>query len=111
MQAPQAPQGFGAQYNPGGPVYAPSSGTGSSVAGAVVGGLAGVAAGYALSKALEGHEHTSGQVVEQSSDDGFVPIHQTGSHADASQDFGSFDQGSGGNDWDSAQSSQDDDNW
>jgi hypothetical protein len=119
VQTPQTPTGFGAQYTPGGPTYAPtypptyapSSGTGSGVAGAVVGGLAGVAAGYALSKALEGREHTPGQVVERSGDDGFVPINPAGGGSDVSPDFGRFDQGSGGDDWAPEQSSQDDDNW
>jgi hypothetical protein len=62
-------QGFGQQYNPGGPApYPPGYGGayppgyppagGSGIGSAVVGGVAGMAAGYALAKAMEG-EHVS----------------------------------------------------
>jgi len=115
--APEAPRGFGAQYDPRGPGTGygtpypapyPAPSAGSGVAGAVVGGLAGVAAGYALSKALEGHEHLSGTGL------GTHPMEDTGlvrmdSPAASDADFGSFDAGTG-DDWD-ASSSSDNDSW
>lgn len=111
--APEAPRGFGAQFDPRGP--APGYGTpypvasaGSGVAGAVVSGLAGVAAGYALSKALDGHEHPSstGLGTSHTQDTGLVPIDAS---AASTADFESFDAGSG-DDWD-ASASSDNDSW
>ena len=115
--APEAPRGFGAQYDPrgaaatgyGNPYPAPVSG-GSGVAGAVVGGLAGVAAGYALSRALEGHNASptdnhqlTNRPADPMEDIGLVRMN------DAAQDsgLGSFD-GSAGDDWGP---SDDDSSW
>ena len=113
---PEAPRGFGAQYDPRGasagygtpyptPATTPS---GSGVAGAVVGGLAGVAAGYALSKALEGHAHPAstlssgtGQSMGAMDDTGLVRM-------DPGADLGHFDAGTG-DDW--GESAPSDDNW
>jgi hypothetical protein len=118
--APEAPRGFGAQYDPRGtapgygtaypaPYPAPSSGSG--VAGAVVGGLAGVAAGYALSKALEGHDHPASAGLGQRTAN---PMEDTGlvrmdTPASSGADFGSFDAGTG-DDWDASPAS-DNDSW
>lgn len=117
--APEAPRGFGAQYDPrglatgyGAPYPAPSSGSG--VAGAVVGGLAGVAAGYALSKALEGHDHPAstgassvgaGRSADPMEDTGLVRMDTSDTSGTG---LGSFDAGSG-DDWDSA--GNDNDSW
>jgi uncharacterized protein len=115
---PETPRGFGAQYDPRGPVAAgygtpypataPSAGSG--VAGAVVGGLAGVAAGYALSKALEGHDHSAGanpmgtsRINDPMQDTGLVRM-------DPGADLGGFDAGSG-DDWGGGDSGGSDDNW
>ena len=115
--APEAPRGFGAQYDPRGPgagygsAYpAPAPATGSGVAGAVVGGLAGVAAGYALSKALEGNDHpnagsaSTARPADPMEDVGLVRMDDRS----ASTDLGSFDAGAG-DDWDAP--SGGDDNW
>ena len=114
--APEAPRGFGAQYDPrgqgatyGNPYPAPAASAGSGVAGAVVGGLAGVAAGYALSRALDSHEHTAsaaGMGAARPAD----PMENTGLvRMDPDAGLGSFDAGSG-DDWgDSAGS--DNDSW
>lgn len=116
--APEAPRGFGAQYDPRGPAatgygygnpYPTPAPSGSGVAGAVVGGLAGVAAGYALSKAMEDHDHFnhvgglgSSPSTSAMEDAGLVRM-------DPGADLGSFDAGSG-DDWgDSGGGS--DDNW
>lgn len=88
---PQRGFGGGAGgYGGYGPSAPPSSGPGA-MTGAVVGGLAGVAAGYALSKALEGDHHDAGaQSLRSSEADHFQPL-----PSGQSQDFGSFDAGSG----------------
>ena len=117
--APAAPRGFGAQYDPRGPaagygtVYgtpSPAPGAGSGMAGAVVGGLAGVAAGYALSKALEGQDHpavSSHAAASRPAD----PMEEVGlvrmDPAASGNDLGSFDAGAG-DDWDA---SDDSDSW
>lgn len=115
--APEAPRGFGAQYDPrgaapgyGNPYPSASPSAGSGVAGAVVGGLAGVAAGYALSKALEDHDrpapHSDSATPRPSSpmdDMGVVRLDNA-----PGQDLGSFDAGAGDN-WDAP--AADDDNW
>jgi hypothetical protein len=92
------PGGFGGQpgYGGYGPGVAPNSGPGA-MTGAVVGGLAGVAAGYALSKALEGDHHDAGQqsLHNNPGSDHFQPM-----SSGPSQDFGSFDSGTGDG-WDS----------
>ena len=120
--APEAPRGFGAQFDPRGPAAGygaaapypapyPAPSSGSGVAGAVVGGLAGVAAGYALSKALESHDQPStGHLGSQRpadtmEDTGLVRMDTP---APADNDLGSFDAGSG-DDWDSA--GADSDSW
>ena len=118
---PQAPRGFGAEYDPRGPAsgygygnpYPASAPTaGSGVAGAVVGGLAGVAAGYALSKALESHDHPASAAstatprpADPMEDVGLVRMDSPGS----GNDLGSFDAGGGGDDWGDA--SSDSDSW
>ena len=117
--APEAPRGFGAQYDPRGaaapgygygqpyPAPAPS---GSGVAGAVVGGLAGVAAGYALSKALDSHDHPShtGNMDTPRAND---PMADTGLvRMDPGADLGSFDAGAG-DDWGGDTGTSSDDNW
>lgn len=104
--APEAPRGFGAQYDPRGPAAGygspyPTPSAGSGVAGAVVGGLAGVAAGYALSKVLEGHDHpaTGGNSVSSRPAD---PMEDTGlvrmDTPAPNTDLGGFDAGMG-DDW------------
>jgi len=117
--APEAPRGFGAQYDPRGAAAGygtaapyPAASPGSGVAGAVVGGLAGVAAGYALSKALESHDHPASasslgtpRPADPMEDTGLVRMDTP---ASASPDLGSFDAGSG-DDWDNAGS--DNDSW
>ncbi len=121
MQAPMQPamqpaRGFGAQFTPNQPGYAPQAyapqapSGGSTMTGAVVGGLAGVAAGYALSKALEGEHHsTNSPAVEpNNANGGYVPF-----DAPARPDLGSFDAGSGSG-WDdngSSDSGGGDDSW
>ena len=116
--APEAPRGFGAQYDPrgaaatgyGNPYPAPASG-GSGVAGAVVGGLAGVAAGYALSKALESHDHPSQSSNASNSTSASQPVSPMEDvglvRMDPGADLGGFDAGSG-DDWGD---SGGDDNW
>lgn len=114
MQAPMQPamqpqpaRGFGAQFTPNQPGYAPQGygpqgypaqapTGGSTMTGAVVGGLAGVAAGYALSKALEGDHHSNNSAPAADHSGGYVPF-----DAPARPDFGSFDAGSGGG-WDNS---------
>jgi hypothetical protein len=118
MQAamqPQPARGFGAQYSPNQPGYAPQGYPaqaptgGSTMTGAVVGGLAGVAAGYALSRALEGDHHSSNSAPAQDSNNGgYVPF-----DAPARPDLGSFDAGSGSG-WDNSGSDSSgggDDSW
>jgi hypothetical protein len=126
MQAPMQPamqpqpaRGFGAQFTPNQPGYAPQAygpqgypaqapTGGSTMAGAVVGGLAGVAAGYALSKALEGDHHSSTSAPVQDNSGGYVPF-----DAPTRPDLGSFDAGSGTG-WDDSGSSDSgggDDSW
>lgn len=124
--APEAPRGFGAQYDPRGaaatgcgnpyPTYPTPASGGSGVAGAVVGGLAGVAAGYALSKALESHDHP-GQVSNAGNNMGasqpvsqpMGPMEDVGLvRMDPGADMGSFDAGSG-DDW--VDDSGSGDNW
>jgi hypothetical protein len=106
-----AQRGFGQQYTPGAPpVYgqAPGAGMGSGIGGAVVGGLAGVAAGYALSKAMEGDHGSSNNTnaTPTQNGSGYVPF-----DAPPQPDLGNFDAGSGGDSWDNAGSSGDDDSW
>jgi tetratricopeptide (TPR) repeat protein len=121
--AAEPPRGFGAGFNPGGPAaggygpggygpggYAAPASGGSTVAGAVVGGLAGVAAGYALSKALEGEHHGDGtaQAANLPRDNGgYVPFDQPA----ARPEMDAFDPGSGGESWDSGDSSGGDNDW
>jgi hypothetical protein len=125
--ASMPPRGFGTQYAPvaqapgyeqprygqpgygqpgyGQPGYAPptGSGMGAGVAGAVVGGLAGVAAGYALSKAMGGDgNHASSAVAPDQRD--YIPLDQP------SNDYGSFDSGSGSG-WDDGGAFSGDDSW
>ena len=113
---PVPARGFGAQFTPNQPGYAPQAyapqapSGGSTMTGAVVGGLAGVAAGYALSKALEGDHNTSNVPAadHNNSNGGYVPF-----DAPARPDLGSFDAGSGSG-WDDSGSSDSgggDDNW
>ena len=105
----QAPRGFGAQYAPAGapaypaPAAAPSS---SPIAGAVIGGLAGVAAGYAISKALEGDHH---QTADQPHPSNNYDVNYD--KPQAPPDLGSFDAGSGGDNWDSSSAGSSDDEW
>jgi hypothetical protein len=118
------PVGFGAQYAPNGPGYAPAHGPGyapgygpgygapaqggSGIGGAVLGGVAGLAAGYALTKAFEGDHHTgNAQAAPGASpgNGGYVPF-----DAPAQPDLGSFDAGAG-NGWDAEDSGGSDDNW
>jgi hypothetical protein len=104
----QAPRGFGAQYAPAGaPAYPPAPSPGSSpIAGAVIGGLAGVAAGYALSKAFEGEHH---QVADQPHPSNNYDVSDVKPQA---PDLGSFDAGSGGDNWDNNSSGgNSDDSW
>ncbi len=113
--APLAPRGFGAQFTPNAPGYAPApqqgyaqpNSGGSTMTGAVVGGLAGVAAGYALSKAFEGDHHNASapSAAPAAGNGGYVPF-----DAPAQPDLGAFDAGSG-SDWDSADSGGGDDSW
>lgn len=121
MQAPMQPamqpqpaRGFGAQFTPNQPGYAPQGyapqapSGGSTMTGAVVGGLAGVAAGYALSKALEGDHHSSTSAPVQDNSGGYVPF-----DAPTRPDLGTFDAGSGSG-WDDSGSSDSgggDDSW
>ena len=122
MQAamqPQPARGFGAQYTPNQPGYAPQGygpqgypaqapGGGSTMTGAVVGGLAGVAAGYALSKALEGDHHNTNNAAAADHNGGYVPF-----DAPARPDLGNFDAGSGSG-WDDSGSNESgggDDSW
>ncbi len=106
---PPAGQGFGAQYSPGGAApypNAPVAASGSSpIAGAVVGGLAGVAAGYALSKAFEGDHHPASDQPRPANN------YDVNYDKPAAFDLGSFDSGSGGDNWDSSSSSSSDDEW
>lgn len=123
------PVGFGAQYAPSGPGYAPANTpayaparapgygpgygapaqSGSGIGGAVLGGVAGLAAGYALTKAFEGDHHnasssaaTAGPAAGNS---GYVPF-----ETPAQPDLGSFDAGAGDG-WDASEGSGSDDNW
>jgi hypothetical protein len=117
MPAPMQPQparGFGAQFTPNQPGYAPQGypaqapSGGSTMTGAVVGGLAGVAAGYALSKALEGDHHSSTSAPVVDNNGGYVPF-----DTPARPDLGSFDAGSGSG-WDDSGSDASgggDDSW
>ena len=103
--AAPAPRGFGAQYDPRGPVAgygspsaAPSAGTG--VAGAVVGGLAGVAAGYALSRALDSRDEppaashpATGRSADPMEEVGLVRMDSPGQD----DTLGGFDAGNGDN--------------
>ena len=117
---PQPARGFGAQFTPNQPGYAPQAyapqgyapqapSGGSTMAGAVVGGLAGVAAGYALSKALEGDHHSSSTSAPVAvNNGGYVPF-----DTPTRPDFGTFDAGSGSG-WDDSGSSDaggGDDSW
>jgi hypothetical protein len=106
---PPAGQGFGAQYSPSGATQYPNAPvvtSGSSpIAGAVVGGLAGVAAGYALSKAFEGDHHSVSDQPRPSNDYGVNYDKPT------TPDLGSFDPGSGGDNWDPPSSGNSDDEW
>jgi hypothetical protein len=107
--------GFGAQYAPNGPAYAPGYGSpaqgGSGIGGAVLGGVAGLAAGYALTKAFEGDHHTgksgdsSAAAPGLADNGGYVPF-----DASAQPGLGSFDAGAGDS-WDASDSSGGDDNW
>lgn len=119
--APEAPRGFGAQYDPSGAPRGPAAGygsaypapaAGSGVAGAVVGGLAGVAAGYALSKALENHDHPANTGSAATPSRPADPMEDIGrvrmDDPDPSNDLGSFDAGAGDS-WDDA--GGDSDNW
>ena len=116
---PQPARGFGAQFTPNQPGYAPQGygpqgypaqapSGGSTMTGAVVGGLAGVAAGYALSRALEGDHHSSANAPVQDNSGGYVPF-----DTPARPDLGSFDAGSGSG-WDDSGASDSgggDDSW
>lgn len=126
-----APRGFGAAYDPRGPMaggpYAPApsptpaASPGQTVAGAVVGGLAGVAAGYALSRALEGSGGHDGRSGADSSGRGFGgptdtrspdPMEDVGrvwGSDPGVADLGSFDAGRG-DDW-GGDSGTDSDSW
>jgi hypothetical protein len=116
--APEAPRGFGAQYDPRGnaPGYgsaypAPAPSSGSGVAGAVVGGLAGVAAGYALSRALDNRDHPTGTTTGLDNARPSDPMEEVGRvRMDPGADLGSFDAGSGGEDWGDSGGS-DNDSW
>jgi len=113
--SPAGAGGFGAQYAPNGPAYAPGYGApaqgGSGIGGAVLGGVAGLAAGYALSKAFEGDHHSgssgnsSAAAPGLADNGGYVPF-----DAPAQPDLGSFDAGAGDG-WDASDASGSDDNW
>lgn len=104
-----AQRGFGQQYTPGAQqAYGPPSagGVGSGIGGAVIGGLAGVAAGYALSKAMEGDHSASSNVNTSQQGGAYVPF-----DSPAQPNLGSFDAGSGSDNWDDGSSSGGDDSW
>jgi uncharacterized membrane protein len=112
VEVPARPQGFGAQFTPGGvapgysagygPAY-PPAGSGSGVAGAVVGGVAGLAAGYALAKAMEG-DHTSAAATDVTAahNNGYVPIDNPSGYDSGQVDDMARFEPSAGDSWDNA---------